>query len=495
VASSVLSSVQMQQLERDAFADGVDQEDLMDEAGRGIGDRILCYELQPGTAIVYLGKGNNAGDAVVAASRLEEAGWDVWLRSVVPEEQLQGLVRKKLGELAESFVRVPEPLITIPAERPVILLDGLLGLGARKDLKPEFAALTREMNELRAHSSARTYAVDLPTGASDEGVDPGAVRADVTITVAFPKQALVRDDAPNAVGRLAIVDLPDLSRRPLPGPTNHIVSTADELRRVVPRRDYDTHKGTFGRVGLVAGSRGFVGAAILCAEAAARAGAGLISLFVPSDIYEIVAAKARPEIMVKPVADLRTVLDERLDALGVGPGVGISRRDEILDLIRGFTGPAVVDADGLNLLAHQLDLLDRCAGPRLLTPHPGEMARLINTEGMSRAEIGRAFTDRAPVTLLLKGARTLIAERDKPLAYNSTGLPALATGGSGDVLTGVCSAFLGQGIAPFDAARLGAWLCGRAAELAMHAHSEESMLPSDLFDYLGAAFQTMRDGW
>jgi NAD(P)H-hydrate epimerase len=153
----------------------------------------------------------------------------------------------------------------------------------------------------------------------------------------------------------------------------------------------------------------------------------------------------------------------------------------------------VVDADALNIVSHQVDTLAKLSGPRLLTPHPGEMKRLWPREASSRTEIVRAFTNQFEVTLLLKGARTLVGQKGKPLSYNSTGTPGMATGGSGDVLTGVCSALLGQHLEPYDAARVGAWLCGRAAELALETESEESLLPSDSLRYLGQAFKELHE--
>ena len=151
----------------------------------------------------------------------------------------------------------------------------------------------------------------------------------------------------------------------------------------------------------------------------------------------------------------------------------------------------VVDADGLNIVANEVEILKRCAGPRLLTPHPGEMKRLLDPAKMSRAGIARNFTNLFPVTLLLKGARTIVGERGHPLTYNSTGNPGMATGGMGDVLTGVCAGLIGQGLSLYDAARVGAWVCGRAAEIAIfeNGESEESLLPSDVLANLGGAFR------
>ena len=153
----------------------------------------------------------------------------------------------------------------------------------------------------------------------------------------------------------------------------------------------------------------------------------------------------------------------------------------------------VVDADGLNILSEKMSVLARCKGERLLTPHPGEMKRLFPKQKESRAETATQFCNRFPVTLLLKGSRTLVTQRDRPLSYNTTGNPGMATGGMGDVLTGVCAGLIGQGLSLYDAARVGAWLCGRAAEIAVfnNAQSEQSLLPCDVLAHLGEAFKEL----
>jgi ADP-dependent NAD(P)H-hydrate dehydratase / NAD(P)H-hydrate epimerase len=492
VADAVLNAHEMQAVERAAFDDGIDAESLMDSAGEGIANAILEHEPRPGICVAYLGKGNNAGDAIVVGSLLAKAGWEIQTRSLVPDSDLQVLPKKKLRDLQAH--PVARPIADLPKNRPRVILDGLLGLGSRSGLNAPLKALTRELNALRLESNATVYAVDLPTGLGEEGIDPEAVVADFTLTVGFAKTALFRDDAANFVGRILVIDLPELTSRGPKEPERTMLSSAESLRKLVPRRLFDSHKGDFGRVGIVAGSRGLVGASVLCSEAAARAGGGLISLYVPEEIYNLVVSKVTPEIMVKPTRDLRSVLDERLDALGVGPGLGSIAQQEILEVVTGFAGPMVVDADALNALSTAVGKLQTCAGPRLLTPHPGEMARLWATSGKSRLEIVREFTAEFPAALLLKGSRTLVGQSGKPMAYNTTGSPGLATGGSGDVLTGVCAAFLARKIPTYDAGRLGAWLCGRAAEIAVNHSSEESMLPSDLFTYLGSAFCQLRNG-
>jgi NAD(P)H-hydrate epimerase len=374
-----------------------------------------------------------------------------------------------------------------------IALDGLLGLGAHPPLREPIRGVCREMNSLRG--KAYVIAIDLPTGLDgDSGeADEDCVVADFTITVGCAKSGLVADSAIDFIGRLEVVPLDEL--QPEKTEAHAELATPESLRDLLPRRKYSAYKNQFGRIGIVAGSRGFTGAAIMCSSGALRAGAGLVELFVPEEIYQIVAAAAAPEVMVKPVKSYADLLEEPIDVWAVGPGLGKSSAEEILELIRNAKQPMVIDADGLNILAGKMETLKKARGPRLLTPHPGEMKRLFPNEKMSRAEMATKFCEQHTGTLLLKGSRTIVAEASRPLSYNTTGNPGMATGGMGDVLTGVCGGLLGQRLSPHDAARLGAWLCGRAAELAIcnGKASEQSLLPRDVLDHLGAAFRDLRE--
>src|SRR5204863_906109 len=265
-------------------------------------------------------------------------------------------------------------------------------------------------------------------------------------------------------GRLEVVPLPDLTAE---GASNELIAAPHSLGPLLPRRKYSAYKNQFGRIGIVAGSKGFVGAALMTSQGALRAGAGLVELFVPEEIYEIVAGAAPMEAMVKPVQSYRDLVRQKTDTWALGPGLGKSHADEVLELIEKAKQPMVVDADGLNILSEKISVLKGCKGERLVTPHPGEMKRLLPNHKESRAETATKFCNRFPVTLLFKGSRTIVAERDRPLSYNTTGNPGMATGGMGDVLTGVCAGLVGQGLSLYDAARVGAWLCGRAAEIAI----------------------------
>lgn len=495
--SPIVSAAAMRAAEEAAFANGVEVEALMDRAGAGVARAVQKFFPNSGKAIVFCGKGHNGGDALVAAACLKQAGWEIDLRLIFPEEDCAELTRKKISDFRRDELPLV-PFVGRAEARPsgLIILDGLLGLGAKHLLREPVRTAAQEINRLRREQHAFVFAVDLPTGLEgDSGeCDPDCVVADCTITIGFAKHGLVADQVVDRVGRLEIVPLADLVIAPLPA--NDHLACAHSLSSLLPRRKFSAYKNEFGRIGVVAGSQGFIGAALMTTKGALRAGAGLVELFVPKEIYSIVAAAAPPEAMVKPVRSYRDLLEEKIDVWALGPGLGKSQAKDLLKLIERAPAPMVVDADGLNILADGVEILKRCAGPRLLTPHPGEMKRLLDPGKMSRAGTTRNFTDLFPVTLLLKGARTIVGERGFSLSYNSTGNPGMATGGMGDVLTGVCAGLIGQRLALYDAARVGAWACGRAAEIAIfeRGESEESLLPSDVVENLGAAFWELHQG-
>ena len=525
--SPIFTSTQMRETEEAAFAHGVEVETLMDQAGAGVARAIAKFFPHPGKCIVFAGKGHNAGDALVAAECLRERGWKIEVRLAFKESDCSELMRKKLDALRGTAARMPDWTeeasgdvgITIVelfadaansvaakqddvateayfgSDSAIIILDGLLGLGAKPPLRDPVRIACRQINQLRRKRNAYVFAVDLPTGLDgDSGkTDRDSVVGDFTVTIGFAKPGLVADDALNFVGRLEVVPLEEL--RPSEKKEKEIVACAPALRELLWRRKYDAYKNQFGRIGVVAGSKGFIGAALMTSQGALRSGAGLVEVFVPEEIYPIVAAAAPQEAMVKPVKFYRDLLKEKIDIWALGPGLGKSRAAEILELIEKAKQPMVVDADGLNILADKISTLKLCKGERLLTPHPGEMKRLFPIKKETRAKTATKFCARFRVTLLLKGSRTIVAERDRPLNYNTTGNPGMASGGMGDVLTGVCAGLVGQGLSLYDAARLGAWACGRAAEMSIFngGQSEESLLSRDVLNHLGNAFNELHN--
>ena len=515
----IVTPSEMRAIEEQAFANGSTAESLTDAVGLRIAERLdQIVGHESALVVFYAGKGNNAGDALVAAARLREMAIGrgehlrIGLRLAFEDPASLGeLPRRKLGALpADEVQRWSERDVRELArtKRKLVLVDGLLGIGATGNLRNPIKQLAVEINTLRTERGAYVVTIDMPTGLDAEtgGADEDSVIADETLAVGFAKAGFVADAASNHVGRLTILSLPEfaIGARALTGvKTRGEVISAKTLVPLLPPRQHESNKGMYGRVGIVAGSVGATGAAIMCAHACARAGAGLITLLTHPGIYPIMAGAASPEVMVKPLPRPLDVLEMDFDVLGLGPGLSREHGSETCELIARWPKPMVVDADGLNALAEHMSSLASPAGARLLTPHPGEMKRLLHgspelkqlaeDKQTPRAEIARRFTDHYPVTLLLKGARTIIAENGRSLAYNSTGNAGMATGGMGDVLTGICCALAGQKLSLYDAARYAAWLHGQAGDLALESgESVQSLLPMDLLAVMGRAFASVR---
>ncbi len=278
---------------------------------------------------------------------------------------------------------------------------------------------------------------------------------------------------------------------------NRAARTADPGDFPLPRRPRDSHKGDYGRLFILAGSRGYTGAAALCARAAVRSGAGLVTLAVPEDVYPVLAAKCCDEVMVWPMrSDNRAVLDKAKGATAavIGPGLGQGERAErlALALMRELMCPIILDADGLNIISRHIDVLDERAGDTVLTPHDGEFARLSGctlpiTERLGAA---RGFAQAHRCTLVLKGHRTITAYPNGDCVVNPTGNPGMATGGSGDVLAGLLGALMAQGRygLPVHGA---VWLHGRAGDLAAADKGEYGMTPSDLIEQIPYAIKEL----
>lgn len=484
----ILTRPQMNEAEQSAFKQGVNAADLMEAAGRQIADLVHQFHPLPGTCRIFAGKGHNGGDVLVAGWYLSKKGWHIEVENIFPQSTLAPLTRTQLSRLdlrAASSQHHP----------PLVILDGLLGIGASGDPREPILSAIHEINRLRAAKAAWVLAADIPSGLDAETGSPGnpCVQADATISIGFFKTGLVADAATNFVGRLAIASLPQIS--PPECCDTASVSRTIALRSWLPPRGFDIHKGLCGRVAVIAGSLSYTGAARLCAMAAIRAGAGLVSLFVPQEIYPILASSVIPEVIVRPLIPISELLETHWNAIAIGPGLGRGRQNEVFDLLRLACAPCVIDADALNALAGHLDILPNSPAPRLLTPHPGEMERLFPRNNRCRRTWMQDFVETYPVTLLLKGSRTIIGERNSPPVFNSTGHPGMATGGMGDVLTGVCAALIAEGKSAREAAILAAWLCGRAAERAiLGGASQESLAAQDVANSLASAFVDLRNG-
>ena len=499
----VLSVKEMVAREEAAFQAGITAGALMDAAGEAMAERILAIYPRTWSFLILVGKGNNGGDGLVVAYHLGLARKDVRVVLAVPEDQLGELPRAQLAKLRSAFPKLEVEAWADDFEFPEsdsVVIDALLGIQARGALRGVIAQVVARLNAARTAHFFRTVALDLPTGlAAFEDLDAphetdSAVVADVTIAVGFAKDALVRETLSAWVGRLEVVawrqsDTPSAARQ---------VLVPDELAHLLPRRNALSYKGDYGKLAIVAGSLGFTGAPSLCAQAALATGIGLLSVVTRADAHAIVAAQAPHEAMVSawPENGLVSAVLDKASAIVIGPGLGNDARTvTMLRTVLHLGCPVLIDADGLNALAQHLDLLDAAKGPVLLTPHTGEMARLLDRKfnENERKIVAREFVDQHNVTLVLKGTRTIVTARDQPFYINTTGNPGLSTGGSGDTLSGIIGALLANGLSVLDAARLGVWLHGHAADLALSDRGcEEGITPTILSANLGAALVSLR---
>lgn len=488
----------MREAEASAIAAGWTEERLLALAGQRLGVAIGRFFPTPGMAVAFLGKGHNAGDALVALGVLRDRyGWKIAVRGAFEREDCAPLTQMKWRELEASGDAPSAGFSWRNAAFPLVLIDGLLGIGGRGGLSGRMLELADEMRWLRHHAGARVVAVDQPSGVdADTGeASVGCVTADVTFMIGSPKRGLLSCRAVNHVGALALVPVEVLA-----------CSGSGDLGMIAPQtmdfgkshRPFDFHKGMAGHVGIIAGSARYPGAAVMAAMGALRGGAGLVTLYVPETSLVLIASKCPPEIILRSLGQPGIQLGSvRHDAWVVGCGLGNPDPDTvkiIQDVISGAQVPVVIDADGLNLIAN-LGLMEMLHAQHILTPHPGEFRRLAPDLGdLPREEAVRAFAARGPATLLLKGGRTLVSGTGGFLWCNSTGSPAMATGGQGDLLSGVIGALAAGGKTPTEAACLGAWLCGRAAERALQdiRYSEESLTPSEVMGELGGAFHDWR---
>lgn len=478
----------MRSIENRAFSMHHTPEELMDEAGFKIAQKILHYYPNIWKATAYIGKGHNAGDAIVVLQHLKEAGWEVNIQTNILLRSLAPLTQKKIISLGLEYNQ--------NQKRPTpgsILIDGLLGIGAKGPLRNEIKGLAEAINHHRNEHDCTVVALDIPSGLNGDTADvnENTVVADHTITIGFPKVGLLNSQVVDYVGAISLVTLealkPEITEEKA---TPHLISEHSLTRK---RRNFSTHKGQAGRVAIWAGSTGMLGAAALTTKAALLSGAGLITVFIEPSLYPILATMVPPEIMLRPSSSPLDMTKEHFDTFAIGPGIGSPSElisDGLIELIKQSTKPIVIDADMLNLIA-KLDALSCLPPTSILTPHPGEMRRIFPASAnLTREETVLQFLEKHPVTLLYKGARTIVAQRESPIFVNSSGSPAMATAGQGDVLTGLITGLCAQGYQNLDATKLAAWIAGEAAQIALakDAETHETLTASSTLHYLHSAF-------
>jgi NAD(P)H-hydrate epimerase len=490
---------------------------LMDRAGAAAA--AVAEELAEGErAVVVAGPGNNGGDGFVAARYLAEVGFDVTVHRLVPAARLSGdaRVNSRLWEAAGGRVRAYERRrFAREVAGAGVVVDAMLGTGSRGGLRGAFRAAA----EAIGRRGAPTVAVDVPSGvdAATGGVADVAVVADATVTLGLPKVGLLHYPARAYAGEIHVADigypaavLEELTFEPTGDRPGYVarIPAAAEVAALWPKLPRHLHKGAAGRAYVLAGSRGMSGAAILAAQAGLRAGAGLVEVGLPAEL-DVIFSAAAPEALSHPLPhteggglapEAAGAVRERAaaaDAVALGPGLG--REDAtaslLAEVVRRLRRPVVVDADGLFLLG--LEGLTRRRLRGVLTPHPGEMATLF---GVSAAEVqrdrlrwARELAARTGMAVVLKGYLSVIASPTEETWLNPTGNPGLASGGTGDVLTGLIVALLSGGATPVAAARAGAYLHGLAGDVAAEVTGERSLLAGDVGEAIPAAFKALED--
>lgn len=503
----IVGSAEMREIDRTAIEDfGIPSLTLMDRAGRAVAEAAAALAAPNGRVLVVVGGGNNGGDGYVAARLLRGAGRDARVLALVPAPRLSVDARAVREQAERAGVPIDEAgeLGELDAGVGDVVVDAIFGTGLGRPPEGPFAAAIGAIEAARV-AGARVLAVDVPSGLSaDTGRPLGpCVRADRTVTFAFTKRGLVLHPGPEWAGDVAVADIGIPAQAASRVPIACELLTEVEARLLVPPRRPDAHKGDAGRVLVIAGSPGKTGAAHLALFGALRGGAGLVTLAARPEVLPFALA-GRPEAMSVAIhgngplgrSDLQALLSAAggCDAVVVGPG--IPRGPETGELLRAFLervrAPAVIDADGLNAIAEDYGFLRKLAMPAILTPHPGEMARLVHLsiDEIQQDRIGVA-TEAARswrAVVVLKGARTVVADPEGPATVIPTGNPGLATGGTGDVLAGLVGALVGGGLSPAAAARAGAWIHGRAGDLAALRLGERGLLATDVAEALGAVW-------
>ena len=505
----IVTVEQMKSLEKEAAWEyGISTLILMENAGRAVADRAVEYlggSLNAKRILIFCGKGNNGGDGFVAARHLANRGADVKVFLLYPREEITGdaLINLEIVEKSGISLAVLGPRdiqrVKVSLLYADLIVDAIFGTGFKGKAKGSAPGIIEAING----SSKPIIAVDLPSGLeADSGrVDGPCIRAKLTCTLGLPKLGLYQYPGAEYCGEIAVMDisLPDgLTKN-----DNLQYNLVDEENccQLFPPRHRNSHKGTFGHVFVAGGSTGMTGAVALAGEAALKGGAGLVTVCIPASLNPIMENKLTdvmsiplPEtengVLGSQAADLLLKHAKREDVIAVGPGLTTSpgTEDFVKDLLSKARCPLVIDADGLNTLAGNPQVFLEMRVPAIITPHPGEMGRLLGCSAREvqkdRVQVASDFASRHGIVVVLKGSNTIVAAPNGQVFINTTGNPGLATAGSGDVLIGLIASFLAQGLPPAKAAVAGTYIHGATADQLVNFVGERGMTAGELLKNL-----------
>lgn len=511
----VVTAEEMREIDRRAIeVIGIPGVVLMENAGRAVADTVktILRDVTNPRVCIFAGRGNNGGDGFVVARHLANSGVRVKTFLLGDISQVQGDARINLDILRGMGMTVDElyadglPTARVAMSMSDLVIDAIFGTGFKGETEGYISHVIDTVNE----SGRPVVAVDVPSGldSTTGRASSSCIRANHTVTFGLPKVGLVLYPGAAYAGELVIADIGLPESLLVDENLKLNLSMGDSIRHWLPRRDKDSHKGTFGRAIVIAGSPNMAGAAVLTSTAALRAGAGLVTLAVPTGLQGVMNSKLT-EVMTRGLPETESgsislqaqpLLDgvsRGAAALAIGPG--LSTHSETAQLVRNMvmttSVPTVVDADGINAIAQDPGTLKAAKAPIILTPHPGEMARLT---GLSILEVKR---DRLNVALravsqwgkivVLKGARTIIADPSGTAYINPTGNPGMATAGSGDVLTGIIVGLLAQGMRALEAAVLGVYVHGLAGDIACLRLGEMGVTATDILESVPEALRRL----
>lgn len=512
----VVSPDTMREIDRIAIEDmKIPSVVLMENAGREIAIAIREVlnrgkEPEASKIVFFCGKGNNGGDGFVAARHLANMGFDVHVFVISDFGHLK-------GDAALNFYIIKNMRIKIScllkdedlkdaweiSQDAKVIVDALFGTGLKGRLEGFIVKVVEMINKLNSF----VLSVDIPSGICGVSgkVLGSAIKANQTITMALPKLGLLLYPGANFVGKLVTADIGTPFDILKTTPSQGEILETSYIRKFFKPYSPDVHKGSFGRVFIIAGSRGMTGAAALSGLSAIRSGAGLVTIGIPESLNDILEVKLT-EAMTLPLSETsgslsEEALDEALDfsqksdvvLLGPGLSTGEETKKFVYSFVKSCDKPMVIDADALNILSDMPKLLRDIPGPKILTPHPGEMARLLNIRPLEVQEdrVGSVTNaaKRFNCIVVLKGARTLVADPYGQLWINPTGNPGMATGGSGDVLAGIIAAFLARGMDLHEAALSGVYIHGLSGDLAAYGKGEISLIANDIIEFLPQAIK------
>lgn len=494
----VLSAQQMRDLEQAAVDNGETYIELMERAGTAAAEALISYGAESKRVVIICGKGNNGGDGYVIARILKKYNCIVDIIKLgEPRTADSKLNAEKAAELNIAMINFPENKKTAfeLIKKADYIVDAVYGIGFRGALDETTAEIAKAVND----SKAFVMSVDVPSGAgcNDGSVNGECFKANLTVTFTTLKPAHILYPSMDYCGKteVASVGISD----ELINSSKYIMQTTDEFlgERLLPERRISSNKGTFGTLLAVVGSYGMAGAAVMCGKAAQRSGAGLVNMALPKSIYPIVAGKLI-EAVFTPLSekdgissvencDKLVSLANKANAVVLGCGMGHNEDTEkiVCEILKNCEKPIILDADGINSVVPHIHLLKKAKAPIILTPHPGEMARLLGCTVAevqhNRTEIALNFAKEHNVILILKGANTIISDGNI-LFVNRTGNAGMARGGSGDVLAGMIGSLAAQGMNPFRAAVCGVYAHGLAGDRTAKRLSETTMLPTDMIE-------------